>query len=55
MVPPWLVTQILTGMAKLLPRLKLVPQKDLAELAFKDEKKRKQVRFFPLKRCVSEG
>lgn len=42
MVPPWLVTQILTGMAKLLPRLKLVPQKDLAELAFKDEKKRKQ-------------
>ncbi|XP_057809590.1 caffeoylshikimate esterase-like [Salvia miltiorrhiza] len=42
MVPPWLVTQILTGMAKLLPRLKLVPQKDLAELAFRDERKRKQ-------------
>ncbi|KAL1566596.1 acylglycerol lipase [Salvia divinorum] len=44
-VPPWLVTQILTGMAKLLPKLKLVPQKDLAELAFKDERKRKQTAY----------
>lgn len=48
MAPPWLVTQILTGMAKLLPKLKLVPLKDLAELAFKDEKKREQVGVFPL-------
>ncbi|KAL8531990.1 hypothetical protein ACS0TY_008554 [Phlomoides rotata] len=40
MVPPWLVTQILTGMAKLLPRLKLVPTNDLAQLAFRDEKKK---------------
>lgn len=43
MVPPWLVTRILTGMAKLLPRLKLVPTNDLAELAFRDEKKKKLV------------
>lgn len=55
MVPPWLVTKILTGMAKLLPRLKLVPQKDLAELAFREENKRKLVRFFPLKSCLFEN
>ncbi|KAL3527047.1 hypothetical protein ACH5RR_011703 [Cinchona calisaya] len=40
MVPPWLVTQILIAVAKLLPKRKLVPQKDLAELAFRDVKKR---------------
>lgn len=40
MVPPWLVTQVLIGVAKLLPKRKLVPQKDLAELAFRDVKKR---------------
>ncbi|KAL9158472.1 hypothetical protein ABFS82_08G071300 [Erythranthe guttata] len=45
MVPPWLVTQILTGVAKLLPKHKLVPQKDLAELAFRDVKKREQTAY----------
>ncbi|KAK6152879.1 hypothetical protein DH2020_012518 [Rehmannia glutinosa] len=45
MVPPWLVTQILIGVAKLLPKHKLVPQKDLAELAFKDVKKREQTAY----------
>jgi len=30
-------------MAKLLPKEKLVPQKDLAELAFKEKKKQEQV------------
>lgn len=43
MVPPWPLAQILIGMARLLPKQKLVPQKDLAELAFKDVKKRQQV------------
>lgn len=43
MVPPWLVTQFLIGIANILPRGKLVPQKDLAELAFQDLKKRKLV------------
>jgi hypothetical protein len=33
-------------MAKLLPKEKLVPQKDLAELAFKEKKKREQVTIF---------
>lgn len=46
MVPPWLVTQILIGVAKLLPKWKLVPQKDLAESAFRDVKKREQVCVF---------
>ncbi|KAI3451767.1 hypothetical protein Pfo_008432 [Paulownia fortunei] len=45
MVPPWLVTQILIGVAKLLPKQKLVPQRDLAELAFKDMKKREQTAY----------
>uniref|UniRef100_A0A5B7BC79 Putative caffeoylshikimate esterase-like n=1 Tax=Davidia involucrata TaxID=16924 RepID=A0A5B7BC79_DAVIN len=41
MVPPWLLTQILIGVAKVLPKQKLVPQKDLAEMAFRDLNKRK--------------
>jgi hypothetical protein len=42
-VPAWPVQQVLIFLAKLLPKEKLVPQKDLAELAFKEEEKRKQV------------
>ncbi|XP_061359261.1 caffeoylshikimate esterase isoform X2 [Gastrolobium bilobum] len=38
MVPPKLVTQILIGLAKVLPKHKLVPQKDLAEAAFREKK-----------------
>ncbi|CAA3003361.1 caffeoylshikimate esterase [Olea europaea subsp. europaea] len=45
MVPAWLVTQILIGVAKLLPKWKLVPQKDLAESAFRDVKKREQAAY----------
>ncbi|XP_051117686.1 caffeoylshikimate esterase isoform X2 [Andrographis paniculata] len=41
MVPPKIVTRILTGVAKVLPKHKLVPQKDMAELAFRDVAKRK--------------
>ncbi|KAM6567284.1 hypothetical protein CsatA_026412 [Cannabis sativa] len=41
MYPPVLVTQILIGLAKVLPKMKLVPQKDLAEAAFRDLNKRK--------------
>ncbi|XVF20807.1 hypothetical protein REPUB_Repub12eG0034500 [Reevesia pubescens] len=40
MVPPWLIKQILIFVANLLPKEKLVPQKDLAEAAFRDIKKR---------------
>ncbi|CAK9149864.1 unnamed protein product [Ilex paraguariensis] len=40
MVPPWLLTQILIGAAKIFPKQKLVPQKDLAEAAFQDSKKK---------------
>jgi hypothetical protein len=42
-VPPWPVRQVLIFMAKLLPKEKLVPQKDLAELAFKEKQKQEQV------------
>lgn len=42
-LPPWLLTQVLVGIAKLLPKQKLVPQKDLTELACRDAKKREQV------------
>ncbi|RCV43404.1 hypothetical protein SETIT_9G291800v2 [Setaria italica] len=44
-VPPWPVRQVLIFMAKLLPKEKLVPQKDLAELAFKEKKKQEQCSF----------
>jgi caffeoylshikimate esterase len=46
MVPPWLLKQILIGMANFLPKQKLVPQKDLAEAAFRDLKKRELVCLF---------
>ncbi|XVF71637.1 hypothetical protein PTKIN_Ptkin12aG0055000 [Pterospermum kingtungense] len=45
MVPPWIVKQILIGMANILPKQKLVPQKDLAEAAFRDIKKRELTRY----------
>ncbi|XP_052198133.1 caffeoylshikimate esterase isoform X2 [Diospyros lotus] len=45
MVPPQLVTKILIGVAKVLPKHKLVPQKDLAELAFRELKKREMAAF----------
>ncbi|XP_057784133.1 caffeoylshikimate esterase-like isoform X2 [Salvia miltiorrhiza] len=45
MVPPWPVAQILIGIAKLLPKQKLVPQKDLAELAFREVEKRQQTAY----------
>ncbi|XP_072959328.1 caffeoylshikimate esterase-like isoform X1 [Typha angustifolia] len=44
-VPSWPVQKILICMAKILPKEKLVPQKDLAELAFKDIKKREQTSY----------
>ncbi|KAF8407810.1 hypothetical protein HHK36_006946 [Tetracentron sinense] len=40
MSPPWLVKQILIGVAKFFPKEKLVPQKDIAEMGFRDLKKR---------------
>ncbi|MQL79190.1 hypothetical protein Taro_011625, partial [Colocasia esculenta] len=44
-VPPWPLLNILICVAKVLPKQKLVPQKDLAEMAFKDLKKREQTSF----------
>ncbi|KAF3332669.1 caffeoylshikimate esterase-like isoform X3 [Carex littledalei] len=43
--PPWALQKILIVLAKFLPREKLVPQKDLADLAFKETKKRDQCRY----------
>lgn len=45
MVPSWAVTQSLILVAKLLPKEKLVPQKDLADMAFRDIKKREQAQY----------
>lgn len=44
-IPPWPMVHLLTGLAKLLPKEKLVPQKDLSVLAFRDLKKRKQTSY----------
>ncbi|GAB2288861.1 hypothetical protein Dimus_023169 [Dionaea muscipula] len=38
MYPPWILTQILIGLAKLLPLAKLVPQGDLGDMAFREKK-----------------
>lgn len=43
--PAWPVQQFLIGVAKFLPRKKLVPTKDLADMAFKDKEKRKMCAF----------
>ena len=43
MVPPPVLKQILIGLANVLPKHKLVPQKDLAEAAFRDVRKRNMV------------
>nr|XP_043632159.1 caffeoylshikimate esterase isoform X2 [Erigeron canadensis] len=39
-VPPWAVKKFLIGVAKVLPKYKLVPQKDLGDMAFRDPKKK---------------
>lgn len=39
-VPPWAVKQFLIGVAKVLPKSKLVPQKDLADMAFREPEKK---------------
>ncbi|CAN1227312.1 Caffeoylshikimate esterase [Linum perenne] len=49
MVPQWAVKQFLIGIANFLPKQKLVPQKDLAEAAFRDLKKREMVSLVPSK------
>ncbi|CAN6445127.1 unnamed protein product [Victoria cruziana] len=41
MVPHWLVQQLLIAVSKFFPKQKLVPTKDLADMAFKDKSKRK--------------
>ncbi|XP_057974414.1 caffeoylshikimate esterase-like isoform X2 [Malania oleifera] len=45
MVPPRILTQMLIGMAKFLPKEKLVPQKDMADVAFRDLKKKEQTNY----------
>ncbi|XP_002521224.2 caffeoylshikimate esterase [Ricinus communis] len=45
MLPPMLVKQFLIGVANVLPTKKLVPQKDLAEAAFRDSKKREMTSY----------
>ncbi|KAJ1391428.1 Serine aminopeptidase, S33 [Sesbania bispinosa] len=45
MVPPKFLTQILIGIANILPKHKLVPQKDLAVAAFRESKKREMTAY----------
>ncbi|KAG6578497.1 Caffeoylshikimate esterase, partial [Cucurbita argyrosperma subsp. sororia] len=45
MIPPWGVSQVLIGASKFLPKYKLVPQKDLAEAAFRDLKYREMTTY----------
>lgn len=43
--PPWPLRQILIALAHIFPKQKLVPQKDLAELAFREVNKRKMAAY----------
>lgn len=43
--PSWPLKQILIGIAHIFPKQKLVPQKDLAELAFREVNKRKMAAY----------
>ncbi|KAJ0243614.1 Alpha/beta-Hydrolases superfamily protein [Hirschfeldia incana] len=45
MVPPPVLKQILIGLASVLPKHKLVPQKDLAEASFRDVRKREMTPY----------
>ncbi|CAN1784682.1 Caffeoylshikimate esterase [Linum perenne] len=45
MAPPWVVKQFLIGIASFLPKQKLVPQKDIADAAFRDLKKREMAAY----------
>ncbi|XP_023643842.1 caffeoylshikimate esterase isoform X2 [Capsella rubella] len=45
LVPPPVLKQILIGLASVLPKHKLVPQKDLAEAAFRDIRKREMTPY----------
>ncbi|RAL50798.1 hypothetical protein DM860_015945 [Cuscuta australis] len=45
LVPPWLLTQVLIGVAKFLPKQKLVPLNNLGDLAFREANKRKQAAY----------
>ncbi|KAH7331879.1 hypothetical protein KP509_20G054800 [Ceratopteris richardii] len=43
--PPWIVIKILIGLSYIFPRAKFVPGKNLADLAFRDVKKRMQCAY----------
>ncbi|CAL5185757.1 unnamed protein product [Lathyrus oleraceus] len=45
MVPPKLVVHMLTAMANVFPKKKLVPMKDLGDAAFREPKKKKQTEY----------
>ncbi|KAF9590801.1 hypothetical protein IFM89_038393 [Coptis chinensis] len=55
MVPHWLVTKLLIGIAKFFPRAKLVPHNNFGDLAFGDLKKREQNVTLPLLILQGEG
>lgn len=43
MYPPWYLVQIMIALAHIIPRAKLVPHTDIAEIGFRDLAKRKRV------------
>lgn len=43
MYPPWLLVQIMIALAHVIPKAKLVPHTDIAEIGFRDIAKRRRV------------
>ncbi|KAG6777476.1 hypothetical protein POTOM_017299 [Populus tomentosa] len=42
-IPPWFVKQILTGVAQVFPKLKIVPHQNLVKTAFRDSKRQELI------------
>ena len=48
MYPPWIVVQILLTLARVIPKAKLVPGSNIAEIGFREPEKRKIVSYILL-------
>lgn len=48
MYPPWLLVQIMIALAHVIPKAKLVPHTDIAEIGFRDIAKRRRAAYNPV-------
>jgi alpha-beta hydrolase superfamily lysophospholipase len=53
MYPPWYLVQIMIALAHIIPKAKLVTNRDIAEIGFRDLVKRKRVCDLRFKWCTT--